>query len=194
MTPRPAPRILAEKILAAGWGTLSSSTITLAHSDGADRTFDREVYDHGSAAAILLLDPGHRIVTLVRQFRFPAHLNGDAPYLLEACAGLLDGDTPEICATKEAMEETGIAPSEIRHAFDIYASPGSLTEKIHCFIGFHDRAGRIGKGGGLDHESEDIEIVEIGFDSALNLIETGAIIDAKTVALIQHAALKGLLA
>lgn len=194
MSRRPVPRIIAEKILARNWGTLSNSTITLAHSDGADRTFDREIYDHGSAAAILLLDPERRVMTLVRQFRFPAHLNGDDPYLLEACAGLLDGDAPQVCARKEAMEETGISPRDVLHAFDIYASPGSLTEKIHCFVGLYDQAGRTGKGGGLDHESEDIEIVEIGFDAALALIATGEVIDAKTVALIQHAALKGLLA
>lgn len=194
MTLRPLPRITAEKILATGWGTLTSSTITLAHSDGVDRTFIREVYDHGNAAAILLLDPDRNVVTLVRQFRFPAHLNGDDGYLLEACAGLLDGDTPTDCARKEAIEETGICPPSIHHAFDIYASPGSLTEKIHCFVGLYGEADRVGPGGGLDHESEDIEIVQVDFADALGLIETGAIIDAKTVALIQHAALKGLLA
>lgn len=194
MPPRLKPVSLAEKILARGWGTLTSHIISLHHSDGGDRTLVREVYDHGSAAAILLLDPGRRVMTLVRQFRLPAHLNGDDGYLLEACAGLLDGDTPQDCARKEGIEETGIAPHTIVHAFDIYASPGSLTEKIHCFIGLYGEADRIAAGGGLDHEDEDIEIVEIGHDEALPLVATGAIIDAKTVALIQHAALAGLLA
>lgn len=194
MSPRPKPRLVAEKILAKGWGTLTSHTIRLRHSDGSDRTLVREVYDHGSASAILLLNPERRVLALVRQFRLPAHLNGDDGYLLEACAGLLDGDTPEDCARKEAIEETGIAPHTIGHAFDIYASPGSLTEKIHCFVGLYSDGDKIALGGGLDHEDEDIEIVEIGFDEALPLIATGAVIDAKTVALIQHAALAGLLA
>jgi nudix-type nucleoside diphosphatase (YffH/AdpP family) len=134
------------------------------------------------------------VLTLVRQFRLPPHLQGDEGYLLEVCAGLLDGDTPETCARKEAMEETGIAPSSLAHAFDLYASPGSLSEKTHCFIGFYAQVDRTGPGGGLGHEGEDIETIEIGFAQALSLIETGAIRDSKTVALIQYAALKGLLA
>lgn len=187
-------RIESKKILAQAWGTLTEYVISLANRQGSENRLTREVYDHGNAAAVLLLDPARHSVTLVRQFRLPPHILGDDGHMLEACAGLLDGDAPEICARKEAMEETGIAPSSLAHAFDLYASPGSLSEKTHCFIGFYDETGRTGAGGGLDHEGEDIEIVEIGFDDALGLIEIGAIVDSKTVALIQHAALKGLLA
>lgn len=182
-----------KKILHHGWGTLSEHEIDFARRDGAVQRLYREVYDHGNAAAVLLVDRTARTLTLVRQFRLPPMLNGDAAMLLEVAAGLLDGDTPEDCARKEALEETGIAPKALLHAFDLYASPGSLTEKVHCFIGFYDESSRIGTGGGLDHEGEDIEIVTLPANQALALTRNGAIIDAKTVALIQFAALEGFL-
>ena len=185
--------IVNKKILAKAWGTLFEYVIAFRRRDGTIQNLVREVYDHGNAAAILLIDPKRRVLTLVRQFRLPAHLAGDDGQMLEICAGLLDGDAPETCARKEALEETGIAPATLTHAFDIYASPGSLSEKTHCFIGTYSPASRVGTGGGLDHEGEDIEIVEIGFSQALRLIDTGAIMDAKTVATIQHAALTGML-
>lgn len=182
--------IKSKKILARAWGTLTQYDFTLPAGNGTESRHIREVYDHGNAAAILLLDPTRRCLTLVRQFRLPPLLLGDDGHMLEVCAGLLEGDTPEDCARKEALEETGIAPATLTHAFDLYASPGSLAEKTHCFLGFYGENNRIGSGGGLAHEGEDIEIVEIGFPDALGLIERGAILDSKTVALIQHAALK----
>lgn len=187
------PTILSEKIVFKGWSTLGLYEIGLPDGRGGVETHAREVFDHGHAAAVLLLDPDRRRMTLVRQFRIAAHLAAGDSVLIEACAGLLDGEDPETCARREAIEETGIAPHELHHAFDIYASPGALTEKSHCFIGFYREADRVGAGGGLDDEGEDIEIVEIGFDEALPMIRSGAIIDAKTVALIQHAALEGYL-
>lgn len=193
MPPSPTLAIKSKKILSQGWGTLTQYVFSLVHRDGSMQEHKREVYDHGNASAILLLDPERRVLTLVRQFRLPPHLLGDDGHMLEVCAGLLEGDTPADCAIKEAIEETGIRPSTLTHAFDIYASPGSVAEKTHCFIGLHSAKDRIGKGGGLDEEGEDIEIVEVGFDDALHMIETGAIVDCKTVALLQHAALKGLL-
>lgn len=194
MPASPPIRIESKKILARAWGTLTEYVFALRYRDGSENVHTREVYDHGNAAAILLIDAGRRVLTLVRQFRLPPHLLGDDGHMLEVCAGLLDGDAPEACARKEALEETGIAPASLTHAFDLYASPGSVAEKTHCFVGFYSEADRTGPGGGLDHEGEDIEIVEIGFDAALSLIETGGITDAKTIALIQHAALNSLLA
>lgn len=184
--------ITTKKILASAWGSLTEYVFDVKRDDGPSVELKREVYDHGSAAAILLIDPERYVMTLVRQFRLPAHLNGDDGNMVEVCAGLLDGDAPQTCARKEAIEETGIAPSRLQFAFEIYASPGSLSEKIHCFVGFYDETCRKSAGGGLAEEGEDIECVEIGFDAALDMIDNGHIIDAKTVALIQHAALKGL--
>lgn len=185
-------RLLGKKILATGWGTLTSHTIAHKRRDGTTHTLEREVYDHGNASAILLLDPDAKKVTLVRQFRLPPHLLGDDGHLIEVCAGLLDGDTPQDCAQKEALEETGIAPHTLLRAFEIYPSPGSLSERTHCFVGLYDASCRIGPGGGLAHEGEDIEILEMPANAALAMIGTGEIVDGKTVALLQFAALEGL--
>jgi nudix-type nucleoside diphosphatase (YffH/AdpP family) len=191
---KPTPVLVkSKKILASAWGSLTEYVLGVKRADGRAVDLVREVYDHGNAAAILLLDPERRVMTLVRQFRLPAHLNGDEGNMIEVCAGLLDGDDPETCARKEALEETGIVPSSLQFAFEIYASPGSLSEKIHCFVGLYDETCRMSAGGGLADEGEDIELVEIGFDAALDMIAEGHIIDAKTVALIQHAALTGFL-
>ncbi|WP_196260192.1 NUDIX domain-containing protein [Pelagibacterium limicola] len=181
------------KILFQGWNTLSRYEIALPGPEGTLDPHGREVADHGHAAVVLLIDREKKRITLVRQFRLPAHLNGDDGFLLEACAGLLDGDDPETCAKREAIEETGIALHTLIPVFDIYASPGSLTEKSHCFIGLYNETDRIGAGGGLAHEGEEIEIVEVPFADALNLIRSGSIVDAKTVALIQHALIEGFL-
>ncbi len=188
-----SPRILSQKIVFEGWSTVSVYEIEAVGASNKSGSHLREISDHGHAAAILLLDPQDKRVTLVRQFRLAPHLNGDGGFLLEACAGLLDGEEPRTCARREAVEETGIAPHTLHHAFDLYASPGSLTEKTSCYIGLYSEADRVGPGGGLAEEGEDIEIVEIGFTEALAMIRSGAIIDAKTIALIQHAALEGFL-
>jgi nudix-type nucleoside diphosphatase (YffH/AdpP family) len=184
--------IVGERTLLNGWSTVSEVTLSLPRRDGSRQQIVREVSDHGSAAAILLCDPARGTVVLVRQFRYPPHVNGDAAWLIEACAGLLDGDTPETCARREAEEETGYRPTRLAHAFDAYASPGALTEKISCFIGFYDADARVSDGGGLAHEGEDIEVLEMPFAAAYGLIAAGGIVDAKTIMLLQHAALAGI--
>lgn len=182
-------KIVATQELARNWGTLSKTTIDYRRRDGQVQRFDREVYDHGNAAAMLLHDPDRDTVLLVRQFRYPPMCNGDHADLLEACAGLLDGDTPEVAAAREALEETGHAPRDIRHVCDIYASPGSVTEKVSLYIGTYDAGTRRNAGGGIEAEGEEIEVVEIDFAAALAMIGSGAIVDAKTVVLVQHLAL-----
>jgi GDP-mannose pyrophosphatase NudK len=141
---------------------------------------------------VLLYDVKRRVVALVKQFRAGAYLSDGALATIEACAGMLDGDPPEICAIREALEETGIAITEPVHAFDAYMSPGGMTEKIACFVASYGEADRTGKGGGVD-EDEHIEVLEIPFGEALTMIEGGAIADAKTIALIYYARAKGLL-
>jgi GDP-mannose pyrophosphatase NudK len=180
-----------ETVLARNWGSLADHSFDFRRSDGTWQTLRREVYDHGHAAAVLLIDPKARMVTLVRQFRLPPGLSGDNPMVLEACAGLLDGDDPETCARKEAMEETGIVIETLIPAFSAYASPGSVTEKLHCFIGLYDGTAARAIGGGLHHEGEDIEVVEMDFDAVRQAMREGRIIDLKTVALLSHAALEG---
>lgn len=177
-------------VLAKSWGTLSEAHIEYRRDDGTVQQLTREVYDHGNAAAILLVDPARDTVLLVRQFRYAVHANGDDAFLLEACAGLLDGDDPLTCAAREALEETGHAPRAIRSAGAIYASPGSVKERTSLFIGEYGVDTSRSAGGGLEAEGEEIEVVELAFPQALAMIADGRIIDAKTVVLLQRLALE----
>jgi nudix-type nucleoside diphosphatase (YffH/AdpP family) len=181
-------KIVESVELAREWGRFTNYTIDYRRKDGQVQRFKREVYDHGSAAAILLFDPARETVLLVRQFRFPVLLNGDAADLLEACAGMLDGDLPEACAIREAIEETGHAPEQVRHVCDVYASPGAMTEKISLFVGHYSAGTRQHGGGGLIEEGEEIEVVELPLSDAMAMIGSGQIMDAKTVILLQYLA------
>lgn len=178
------PEILDHVTLSAAWGTLKEYRIAQSGADGVRQIVTREVYDHGSAAAVLLYDPGTRHIVLTRQFRLPVHLNGDPAWLIEAPAGLLDGDTPEDCARREAREETGYDPASLTFVCDAYMSPGSLTEKCACFIGTVRLGERVETGGGLAHEGEVIETVEMPLDTALARVASGEIVDAKTVLML----------
>jgi nudix-type nucleoside diphosphatase (YffH/AdpP family) len=186
--------VVGRKVLAHGWHLVSEVKLSVPQRGGGRQTIVREVCDHGNGAAVLLCDPERGSVALVRQFRYPPHVNGDTAWLIEACAGLLDGDDPETCARREAEEETGYRPARLVHAFDAYMSPGALTEKVHCFIGFYEAGAKVSTGGGLAHEGEDIEVLEMPFEAALGLIANGGIVDAKTIMLLQHAALTGVFA
>lgn len=177
-------------VLAKSWGTLSEAQIDYRRDDGMVQHLTREVYDHGNAAAILLADPHRDTVLLVRQFRYPVHAEGDDGFVLEVCAGLLDGDDPLTCATREAIEETGHAPRAIRPVGITYASPGSVKERTSLFIGEYGADTRRSAGGGLEAEGEEIEIVELPFAEALAMIVDGRIVDAKTVILLQRLALE----
>lgn len=178
------------QILSEDWGTLSRVTLDYQRDDGTVQRLSREVYDHGNAAAILLYNPESRSVLLVRQFRYPVMANGDPAFLLEVCAGLLDGDDPETCAEREALEETGHAPRDVVHVCDAYMSPGSVTEKVSLFLGHYGAETYRSAGGGLVDEGEEIEVVELAFAAAFKMIGTGEITDAKTIVLLQHLALK----
>ncbi|MFC0011172.1 NUDIX domain-containing protein [Devosia nitrariae] len=177
------------RTLAESWGSLTEFEVSHPRRDGTRQTVIREVYDHGSAAAVLLYDPVDAKVVLARQFRLPAHLNGDPAHLIEACAGLLDGDDPETCARREAEEEVGVRPSSLTFLFNVYTSPGSVTEKCACFIGYYSPNDRLTDGGGLAHEGEDIEVIELDFEAAYAMIGRGEIIDAKTILMLQWLAL-----
>jgi len=181
-----AARVIGETLLAKGRFDLTRSEIEVTEDDGSTRTLTHEVYRHGKAAAVLLYDPEGRVVTLVKQFRAGAYLSDEALATIEVCAGMLDGDTPEVCVVREAHEETGLVIRAPRHAFDAYMSPGGMTEKIACFVASYGEVDRVGDGGGVD-EDEHIEVVEVPFTEALAMIERGAIADAKTIALLYYA-------
>lgn len=179
-------KIISSRVLSAGWSTLKEYDVDFTRADGSVQRLTREAYDHGHAAAILLHDPMRDMVLLVRQFRFAAHMAGGPSYLAEVVAGLLEGDAPEVCARREAEEEAGVAVKDCVPAFTVFISPGSITEKIHCFIGTYDGPVGVKAGLGLEEEGEDIEVVELAFDKAFGMIASGEILDLKTVVLLQH--------
>ena len=157
--------------------------------DGEWQTQKREVFDRRHAATLLPYNLAGRTVVLARQFRLPAYLAGHDDLMIEAAAGMLDGETPEkrICA--EAEEEIGYRLGDVRKVFEAFMSPGSVTEKLHFFVAEYQAAMRVGNGGGLAQEGEDIEVLELPIDSALAMIADGRIVDAKTIMLLQYVAL-----
>jgi nudix-type nucleoside diphosphatase (YffH/AdpP family) len=178
------------ELLASGWHVLRRTTLDRRRSDGRWTTEQRETYDRGNGATLLLYDRERRTVLLTRQFRFPVYVNGHPDGLLiEAAAGLLDDDSPEVAVRREAEEELGVSVGEVEHVFDIWMSPGSVTERLHFFAAPYDPGNVTGPGGGI--EEEDIESVELPFEEAMNMIDDGRIADAKTVLLLQWAALRG---
>lgn len=174
------------------WGLVQRHEFELRRRNGEWQHQIRETYDRGDGAAVLLCDPADGSVILIRQFRYPAFYRGEMPYLIEACAGKLEGDDPETCARKEAEEETGYRVGRLLKAYDLFMSPGSVTERLTLYIGFVD-APAAGAGGGLPQEGEDIEVLRMPLAEALRLVEAGEIADAKTVLLLQYVQLRGLL-
>jgi len=153
----------------------------------------RETYDRGNGATILLFSRDQRTVVLTRQFRLPAFVNGHDGMMIEAAAGLLDNATPEERIRAEAQEETGYRVDNVQKVFEAYMSPGSVTEKLHFFIAEYDASARVGRGGGVEAEGEDLEVIELTLDDALDAVRRGEIVDAKTIMLLQFAALNPVL-
>jgi nudix-type nucleoside diphosphatase (YffH/AdpP family) len=182
-------RVESVRLLSDNWYILKSTTFAFLRSDGTWQTQSRETYDRGNGAVILLYDPDRRTVILIRQFRYPAFVNGCDDLLIEAPAGLLDNADPEARIRAEVEEETGYTVRDVTRIFEAYMSPGAVTEKLHFFIGRYSPADRTSAGGGHPDEGEDIEVMEVAFDQALAMIGSGAIQDAKTIMLLQHAAL-----
>ncbi|GAA4113738.1 GDP-mannose pyrophosphatase NudK [Aquimarina addita] len=154
----------------------------------------REVYDHGDGASVLLYNLIKNTVILTRQFRLPTLLNGNTSGMnIEVCAGSLDGDSPEKCAIKEVLEETGYAVQKVEKVFDCYVSPAIMTEIAYLFIGEYADDMKINDGGGLKEEQEHIEVLELNFDKAFDMIAVGEIKDARTIMLLQHLKIKGIM-
>lgn len=174
-------RILERQTVWQGFVRLSRLVVEMPSRNGAPMQQVREVHDHGNAAVVLPIDPIARTVLLVRQWRIPPLLNGDVEPLLEAVAGIIDpGETPEQAAQREALEETGHEVRDLRKITAGYSSPGTLTEFFHLYAGLYDADSRRHDGGGIAHEGEDIEVVELGFDELRQMLARGEIRDAKT--------------
>jgi nudix-type nucleoside diphosphatase (YffH/AdpP family) len=183
-------RLKGERVLSDHYGTRKSIALDWRRNDGQWQSMTRDVFDRGNAAAILPYNLARRTVVLVRQFRLPTYVNGYDDLLIEAAAGLLDDASPEDRIRAEAEEEIGYRLHHVHKVFEAFMSPGVVTEKIHCFVAEYEPEMRIGDGGGLAHEGEDIEVLELGFDEAMAMIADGRIVDGKTIMLLQHAALR----
>ncbi len=182
-------RIQKVEVLSDAWYVLKRTTFDYCRADGTWQTQQRETYDRGNGAVILLYDETRRTVILVKQFRFPAFVNGEDDLLIEAPAGLLDDAEPEERIRAEVEEETGYRVRDVEKVFQAFMSPGSVTERLHFFIGRYEPGDRISAGGGHADEGEDIEVLELPFDEAMEMVASGEIHDAKTIILLQHAAL-----
>jgi nudix-type nucleoside diphosphatase (YffH/AdpP family) len=174
--------------LSQRWADLKRYTLLYRRRDGRLEQQVREVHDHGSGAAVLPYDRTRGTVLLVRQFRLPVFLAGGSGDLIEACAGLLDGNDPEICIRREAEEELGYRLDNLRKIASCFMTPGAVTERISMFLADYTPANRIGEGGGHADESEDIEVLEMSFNEAWRLMQTGEIADAKTLVLLLYLA------
>jgi GDP-mannose pyrophosphatase NudK len=180
--------------LSNNWYQLNKVNFEYQLKNGEWQSQSRESYDRGDGAAILLYNPTKKTVILTKQFRMPSYLNeNEDGMMIEVCAGLLDSDDPLTCIKKEAEEETGYQINNPKKIFEIYSTPGAVTEKIHYFIAEYNDEMKMNEGGGLEDETEEIEVLELDFENALTMISTGEICDAKTIILLQYAQIHKLL-
>lgn len=183
-------RNVQTKILSDNWSILKKLTYEFQRRDGSWETQVREAYDRGDGATILLYHPYNKTILLTRQFRMPTYLNGNENGLMvETCAGKLDSEDPKECVIREALEETGYRIKDATKVFEAYMSPGSVTEKIFFYISPYSDDMKVSEGGGLVSEQENIDVLEVFFKDALEMIKSGEIQDGKTIMLIQHVAL-----
>ena len=174
-------------LLSDNWYTLNKVVFDYKMPNGEWVEQAREAYDRGNGAAVLLYNRNKQTVILISQFRMPTYLNGnESGIMIEACAGLLDGDDPETCVIKEAEEESGFRVSKVEKVLEAYMSPGAVTEILHLYIAEYQDNDRVNSGGGLADEQEDITVLEVDFNKALSMIGSGEIKDAKTIMLLQH--------
>jgi nudix-type nucleoside diphosphatase (YffH/AdpP family) len=184
---------LERTLLSNNWYTLNKYSFDFQRPDGEWEHQEREAYDRGNGSSILLYNVEKSSVILTRQFRLPTFVNGNATgMLIETCAGLLDQDTAEDCIKKEAEEETGYRINSVKKIFEAYMSPGAVTEILYFFVAEYSEAMKVSAGGGLTHEQENIEVLELNFDDAYAMIESGEIMDGKTIMLLQYAKLNQL--
>jgi GDP-mannose pyrophosphatase NudK len=187
-------KITKTEVLSNNWYLLKKITYDYLKNDGTWQRQDREAYDRGNGATILLYNKEFKTVILTRQFRLPTFINGnDTGMLIEACAGLLDKDDPEECIKRETEEETGYKILDVKRVFEAYMSPGSVTEILYFFIGEYVKSMKISDGGGIENEQEEIEVLELSIDKALQMIDAGEIKDGKTIMLLQYIKLKNVL-
>ena len=186
-------RNLEKTLLSDNWYTLNKVSFELKNQQGQWQYQEREVYDRGNGATILLYNVEKGSVILTSQFRIPTYLNGNADgMLIETCAGLLDQDNPEDCIKRETQEETGFKVDKVKKVFEAYMSPGAVTELVYFFVAEYSDDMKVSEGGGLEHEQENIDVLELDFKQACDMVDSGEIKDGKTIMLLQYAKLNGL--
>lgn len=189
----PTIKIQKTELLSDNWYLLNKVTFDYQKKDDSWITQKREVYDRGNGAAILLYNTQQKTVILTRQFRLPTYLNGnDSGMMIEVCAGLLDEDNPEQCIIRETEEETGYRLTKVTKIMQTYMSPGAVTEILYLFVGAYDQSMKVSEGGGVAHEQENIDVLEMPYEEAYAMIASGQIQDAKTIMLLQHAKINNL--
>ena len=190
----PKIEILKTEILSDNWYTLRKITYNYLKKDGRWETQSREAYDRGNGATILLYNKESKTIIVTRQFRLPTYVNGnETGMMIETCAGLLDKDNAEECIRRETEEETGYKISSVEKVFEVYMSPGSVTEIVYFFVAAYTKDMKVNEGSGVEEEQENIEVLELDFDKAYSMIASGEIKDAKTIMLLQHAKINGLI-
>jgi GDP-mannose pyrophosphatase NudK len=186
-------KIVEKKLLSDNWYKLYKYSFEITDKKGNKHIQQREAYDRGNGAVILLYNKEQGTVILTRQFRMPTFVNGNKDgMMIEACAGLLDADNPEDCIRRETEEETGYRITHVEKIYEAYMSPGSVTEILYFFVGEYSKDQKVNEGGGVDDE-ENIEVIEIPFTKALEMIRSGEIRDAKTIMLLQYAQIQAIL-
>lgn len=187
-------KIVDSKLLSDNWYVLKKITFDYRRIDGTIQTQSREVYDRGNGAVILLYNKENQTVILTKQLRIPTYFNQNpSGMLIEACAGSLDKDDPDTCIKKEALEEVGYKIDTVEKIFESYMSPGAVTEILYFYIAPYDASMKVSDGGGLVEEGEQIEVLELPIDEAMQMIKTGEIKDGKTIMLLQYVKLNAIL-
>ncbi|MEM9361820.1 MAG: NUDIX domain-containing protein [Bacteroidota bacterium] len=187
-------RNIRKELLSDNWYSLNKVTFEYQKEDGEWETQIREAYDRGNGAVILLYNTQKQSVVLTKQFRMPTYLNGNTDgMMIEACAGILEKGNAEETIKMEVEEETGYQIDKVKKVFESYMSPGSVTEILYFFIGKYEDHMKVGSGGGAEDETENIEVLELTFNKAWQMVISGEIKDAKTIMLLQYAKLNGII-
>ncbi|WP_034045322.1 NUDIX domain-containing protein [Wocania ichthyoenteri] len=186
---------ITSTVLSQFWGKLERIDFDFKFKDGNWKRLSHEAYGKSDGVAILLYNPETRSVVLSKQFRIPVYVAGVSEgYSIEVCGGSVDeGESPESCVIREAQEELGYHVSNLKFISTVFLSPGIVREQVHLFIGEYRDSDRIDNGGGLEVEGEEIEVLEMSFKEALNMIDSNEIIDARTIMLLQYIRINKLL-
>lgn len=179
---------VTSKIISNIWAKLEQVSFDFTFKNGKTERLTHEVYGKGDGVAVLLYNPSTKKVILSKQFRIPMYVAGvKNGFSIEVCGGSIDkNESPETSVIRETKEELGYTISEIQKVSTVFLSPGLVREQVHLYVAKYDEESKLDTGGGLASENEEITVLEISFDDALQMIENEEIIDARTIMLLYH--------